>query len=86
MQKMICPHCGNVFIAKTRGRNKKYCSDKCRRSFGSGQKSYWEKDEEVKTENKPKKVATGSSIAEISRLAREAHMTYGQYVAVNHIS
>ena len=50
----------------------------------NAQKTTEEKQKE-KEQKASKKVAAGSSIAEISRLAREAHMTYGQYVAVNHI-
>lgn len=75
MPEMICPQCGGTFIKKCRGKQR-FCSAKCRGKYKNAEKTYLEK-----TANKSKKSAAGSSIAEVSRLARAANMTYGQYVA-----
>lgn len=83
MAESICPQCGKTFVKKCRGKQK-FCSKECCGKYMNAQKTTEEKQKE-KEQKTSKKVAAGSSIAEISRLAREAHMTYGQYVAVNHI-
>lgn len=83
-----CVVCGNPLT----GRQSKYCSDECKRvAFRRERHKYvykykkpepeTEVDEikaEPKEETKPKNVP---SIAEINKLAREAGLTYGQYVA-----
>ena len=78
----ICPQCGRVFFQEGRGR-KVYCGEKCKRKHDNGEKTYLEKARE---EEARKAKFSKLSIAEINKLAREAHMNYGQYVAVNHIS
>lgn len=79
MPERICPQCGKTFIQKN-NRKKIYCSKKCYKAYYTNvyPKKRWENEKNQKTEMKS---AAGSSIAEISRLARAAHMTYGQYVA-----
>lgn len=76
----ICPMCGGTFTQPEKGRTKKFCSSRCRNFYNMGDKTYLEKEFE---DEKPKrKVHAGSSISEICREAKKAHMTYGQYVAV----
>ena len=76
----ICPMCGCTFMQPKNGRPKKFCSSKCRNYYNRGDNTYLEKEYEVE---EPKREAyAGSSISEICREAKKAHMTYGQYVAV----
>lgn len=76
----ICPMCGGTFTKPKNGRPKIFCSSKCRKYFNRGDKTYLEIEYEGE---EPKREAyTGSSISEICREAKKAHMTYGQYVAV----
>lgn len=76
----ICPQCGKTFFQEGR---KVYCGEKCKRKHVNGEKTYLEKAQE---EDERKAKFSKLSLAEINKLARDAHMNYGQYVAVNHIS
>lgn len=78
MPELECQQCGKKFIRKCRGKQK-FCSARCREKYRNSRKSDLEQLETTV------KVGAGSSIGEIDRLAREAHMTYGQYVAVRKI-
>ena len=73
----ICPVCGKEFNKWKGGRV--YCSDKCRNMYHAKRHNeMFKKEPEVK---KKKKVKKGKTISQISAEAREAGMTYGQYVA-----
>lgn len=83
MAKIKCEMCGCEFVSKYRSRQ--FC-DKCRVEREREQRAEYRKqfqsvDKEMrkKPDNKTKKPAL--SIAEISRRASAAGMTYGQYVA-----
>lgn len=75
----ICRQCGKKFIQRGKGR-KVYCSPECKEGHVNGEKSYLEKEEAEK-----KAKVSNLSIADINKLAREANMNYGQYVAVHNI-
>ena len=69
-----CECCGEKFPASRR--SVKYCSDTCRkRQAAERNKSSYNDRQEKKSEKKPDR------IVEINRLAREAGLSYGQYVA-----
>lgn len=76
MPRARCPVCGRIFsITDTR---KKYCSAACRLGLddNKSQRSMWANQER-------QLVNTCLSLDEIAKLAREAGMTYGEYVAKN---
>lgn len=77
-----CPVCGREFTDRTR----KYCSPKCsKEGYRRRQAKYsiekYHKDKRVKEDGKPKEERP---IEALARKAREAGMSYGQYVALEH--
>lgn len=90
MEKVkICPVCGREFVTERR----RYCSEGCSREariknqkIRNRELSRKPRPISTKPRGKPEQV---SSLQELARKAREAGMTYGQYVAseyVNHKS
>lgn len=79
----ICPVCGKEFTEK----NRKYCSHECsnegyrRRQAKCSKERYHAEKERLKEAGKVKKE---SPLQEMARKAREAGMTYGQYVALEY--
>lgn len=79
-----CPICGREFVTERR----RYCSESCsREARGKQQKTYnremSRKPEQVST--KPRvKSKKENSLQELARKAREAGMSYGQYVALEY--
>lgn len=80
----VCPVCGKEFTERTR----KYCSPKCskegyrrRQLKYSIDRYHEEKENRQKAAGRIKKV---SPLEEAARKAREAGMTYGQYVALEY--
>lgn len=80
----ICPVCGKEFIDRTR----KYCSPKCskegyrrRQLKYSIDRYHEEKENQLRETKKPKEK---SQLERLAREAREAGMTYGQYVALEY--
>lgn len=80
----ICPVCGKEFTDRTR----KYCSPKCskegyrrRQADYSIKRYHTEKESRQGEAGRTKKL---SPLEEISRRAREAGMSYGQYVALEY--
>lgn len=78
----ICPVCGGKVTAK----NRKYCSPKCsKEGYRRRQAKYsiekYHKDKRIKEDGKPKEERP---IETLARKAREAGMTYGQYVALEY--
>ena len=74
-----CAYCGNKFT----GRRTKYCSEFCRKKakiakMTESRKADFEaiKPKAVKSKTKPK-----LSIEEVAKLAKDAGLTYGKYVA-----
>jgi hypothetical protein len=70
-----CAVCGNIFIPKKA--NSKYCGEKC------AGKAYSEKYKRCKKKRKAeqeKRMEAQRSITDIAVAARQAGMTYGQYV------
>jgi len=80
-----CPVCGKEFIIKGK---RKYCSEECSEKVCSQRKKTWGKEYyrkpgriNAKQEGAQKRE---SSLQELARKAREAGMTYGQYVAMDY--
>ena len=67
-RNMVCQICGKEFV--TKNPHAKYCSKKCSND------SYKIRPKTIEKKVKKK------SIAEIDAEARNAHMTYGKYVAM----
>lgn len=65
---LVCPACGEKFTASST--KQVYCSSSCR--FGSKFSSLYEKKQ---------RPVRGCTIEEISRAARRAGLSYGDYVA-----
>lgn len=79
-----CPICGREFTDRTR----KYCSPKCskegyrrRQANYSIKRYHTEKEKQLKESRGPRKE---SPLQEMARRAREAGMSYGQYVALGY--
>lgn len=71
-----CRICGKTFVP--RGSTTVTCSDECRRENARRQREKWRKKHRaVVKANRIK----GLSIGEVSKMAREAGMSYGQYVS-----
>ncbi len=70
MQKK-CKYCGKEFDATKSKRL--YCSDKCKKSF-------WKK-KDIKRKHGVHMEKPNAAVVDIAVKAREAGMTYGQYVA-----
>ena len=68
--KYKCEFCGEIF---TSGRKRKYCNDNCRLKANGQRKELSIVSQKIE---KPK-----YSLAEVSKMALEAGLTYGQYVA-----
>lgn len=77
-RKKTCEYCHEQYIGRA---NQFYCSPKCR------QKAANERVKEVypqHVENR-KKVKRNSQLVETNRLAREAGMSYGKYMALKYM-
>lgn len=79
-----CPVCGMEFTDRTR----KYCSPKCskegyrrRQLKYSKERQHEEKENQLRRTEKPKEK---SQLERLAKEAREAGMTYGQYVALEY--
>ena len=68
----ICEYCGHVYERKSPRQH--YCSPACRDAYVATHKIHDRDRAEKNAKNK-------KDIAQIAKLASEAHMTYGQYVA-----
>ena len=80
----ICPVCGGKVTAK----NRKYCSPKCskegyrrRQAKYSIKRYHTEKENQLGATKEPK---GENQLERLARKAREAGMTYGQYVALEY--
>ena len=76
----LCVICGKKFEQRYRSKPTKTCSKECSnelRKIVFAQKR--ELEEKLKEQRKSKKPKL--SVADINRLAREKHISYGQYVA-----
>lgn len=80
----VCPVCGKEFTDRTR----KYCGPKCskegyqrRQAKYSIDRYHTEKENHQRELSRTKKL---SPLEEISRRARKAGMSYGQYVALEY--
>ena len=85
MEKVrICPVCGG----EVTGRNRKYCCEECsKKGYIRNQIKRNKEREQRLEETKEKRDGrrrTKSPLEEIARKAREAGMTYGQYVALEY--
>lgn len=65
----ICEYCGTEFITDAKHKKQRFCSEPCR---------YHHRRQMVK----PKKV---DNILTINEMAREKHMTYGKYKAMQYM-
>lgn len=75
---LTCEWCGKQFQS---ARKKKYCSKQCRSSFNSSIPDYID----VVPKRKKTKSKKENSLAKINALAKQAGLSYGQYVALNRI-
>lgn len=85
MEKIrTCPICGREFVTERR----RYCSESCSREA----RIEYQKKANREMSRKPRPVSAvprvkpkkASSLQELARKAREAGMSYGQYVALNY--
>lgn len=76
---MTCTICGQEFVGRRRANFCPECRSKRRR--GTYQNKQLKKAE---AERNARAIASISDISEIALLAREANMSYGQYVAAQH--
>ena len=76
MKKIACEICRRDF--ETNNPNAKYCSKEC------GLKAHREKDRERKIKQRAQRRAgySGATLTEVAIAAREAGMSYGQYVGL----
>lgn len=89
-EQRICPVCGKTFDNKRR----KYCSVVCSGKANKNKAKEYSKKEykKVKRKRRKKKAVLGkvpsasqeSSLQKTAREAKEAGMTYGQYVGIEH--
>ena len=86
MKQIECQECGRIFEVEE-GRQGRiiYCSNECRRSVEKrrdAERYMYEKEQnKPPVKKKPAKKKTHLSIGEISVLARQERLTYGQWVA-----
>lgn len=75
-----CAYCGMEFT--TTDSRKKYCTTKCRDKMGNSKKSSRRRVANIKTaaENRRKE-----TLAAVNEAARELHLTYGQYKAMQYV-
>jgi len=76
MTEIQCTRCGIPIQRKATGKPPKYCPE-CRRKMGSGWAKAWRDKVDKPDVHKPAKPMT---LAEVTRRAREAGMSYGKYV------
>ena len=82
MYTIRCEHCGREFLADRA--YTKYCSYECKEAVKKARrKDYNKKYKKNKKADKTDKGRT--SLTDINRMAREAGMSYGQYVAQKYI-
>lgn len=75
----VCKTCEAEF--ETEKKTVAYCCEPCRRTAQLAQKhKHYEKVKGRSLEAKTRKAREGLSIADVVKLAREAGMSYGQYV------
>lgn len=88
-KEKICTVCGKTFIPKAG--NQRYCSERCKTECSEIAKAkHRERKREYmreyhlrkRAEDRQKKATKKKSIGELSRLASEAGMSYGKYVAM----
>ena len=82
----VCQVCGKEF--EITGSRRKYCSKKCSekgyridQNRRSKERNQREREKRQRTAGRTKKL---SPLDEVARKAREAGMTYGQYVALDY--
>ena len=83
-EKKICPICGKQFCDNRR----KYCSDKCTQESNriNSKKRKQEIRKKLKMNPKVRKKGNKLNALELTaKAAKEAGMTYGQYVALHHV-
>ncbi len=71
IRRKRCEFCGKEFEGE---HNRVYCCDECKKQ------GYREKDRRKRAENKRKR-KSNQELTDVAALAKEAGMTYGQYVA-----
>lgn len=75
----VCKTCGEEF--ETEKKLIAYCCEPCRRTAQLAQKhKHYEKVKGRSKEAKMRKAVDGLRIADVVKLARDAGMSYGQYV------
>ena len=81
--KRKCEHCGKEYIPKRV--NAKYCSRECSKKADRINSMEWYREwrEKKKQQEEMKKAGKNQELARINAAAREAGMTYGEYVSKN---
>ena len=83
--EITCANCGETFIYKTDFRPKKFCSDACQRE-NQKRINAWKRKLKKKQEQEEKEAAEKNrSLSEVSEIAKEQGMSYGQYMAQKYI-
>ena len=78
MKTIVCEVCGKTVLTSTR---RKYCSEECG-NIAKNEKNR-ERDRYRDRRKKKPPVKSNSALAEVTRAARDAGLSYGQYVAMN---
>ena len=83
----VCANCGKEFTANNRA--SKYCSDECRKAQEKKRKEYYRLNPDAKPKRGPQPRRNNKKkenpFVEILTAAREAGMSYGQYVATHKV-
>jgi hypothetical protein len=81
LKRVTCEICGGEFYSHRK--DSKCCSDSCKREYRKVYQSNYREGVFCGTPEKaPDVTRKPSNLAEINRLAREAGMSYGRYVAM----
>lgn len=83
--EITCQNCGNKFVFETAFRPKKFCSDACQRENQKRINAWKRKLKKHQEQQEKEEAEKNRSISEVSEIAREHGMSYGQYMAQKYI-
>ena len=78
MKEKVCPMCGKTFIGK---HNQKYCGKECSATATRERHKKQKRVDDYKQKLEGYQQESKVSLEEAARKAREAGLTYGQYMA-----
>ena len=83
--EITCQNCGEKFIYKTDFRPKKFCSDECQRENQKRINAWKRKLKKQEKQKAAEEAEKNRSLSEVSEIAKEHGMSYGQYMAQKYI-